>query len=648
MYSMIHMDSARRERRAASISRVSTKKTAMLGLGALGVVFGDIGTSPLYVMRTVFTIDDGAVALTESNIVGVVSCIIWTLILIVTLKYVLFVLRADNAGEGGILALATLVREHLSPGKRRTAAVGLLGVFGAALFFGDSVITPAISVLSAIEGLDIAFPHMPDVVLPVALTILTGLFVVQKSGTSRVGRVFGPIMAAWFLILACAGLPHVVANPGILLALSPTRAASFLLGHPAAAFVALGATVLAVTGAEALYADISHFGRRPIQMTWLILVLPSLILNYLGQGALLVDDHAAIANPFFLLVHASVTVPLVIMATFATLIASQAVISGAYSIARQASRLGHLPHLKVVHTSESAAGQIYLPAINALLFVAVASVVLIFQDSDRLSSAYGLAVTTDFVLTSFLLVTLTRVGWHWPVWVSAALGAGLAAIELPMFAANIAKIVTGGWLPLGIALVMFFVMTTWNRGERLVILARRDQEGTLHEFLEKLAKNPARRIPGTAIYPHSMVTTTPLSLKVNTMVNHTLHDHVVIVSLKTLPTPHVPLSERVCIDKLETPLPGVSHLTLNFGFMDDRNLEESLAAGQQALGLHSWKLDSAFFMLSHLTVRAIPDHSMPMWRKRVFVWLSRLSASPQWTVKLPHNRTAEISTTITI
>ena len=645
---MIHMDSARRERRAASISRVSTKKTAMLGLGALGVVFGDIGTSPLYVMRTVFTIDDGAVALTESNIVGVVSCIIWTLILIVTLKYVLFVLRADNAGEGGILALATLVREHLSPGKRRTAAVGLLGVFGAALFFGDSVITPAISVLSAIEGLDIAFPHMPDVVLPVALTILTGLFVVQKSGTSRVGRVFGPIMAAWFLILACAGLPHVVANPGILLALSPTRAASFLLGHPAAAFVALGATVLAVTGAEALYADISHFGRRPIQTTWLVLVLPSLILNYLGQGAILIDDDANIANPFFLLVPSTLTVPLVIMATLATLIASQAVISGAYSIARQASRLGNLPHLKVVHTSESAAGQIYLPAVNALLFVAVATVVLMFQDSDRLSSAYGLAVTTDFVLTSFLLVCLTRVGWHWPMWASVTLGAGLAAIELPMFAANIAKILTGGWLPLGIALAMFFVMTTWNRGEKLVILARRDQEGTLQEFLEKLARNPARRIPGTAIYPHSMVTTTPLSLKVNTMVNHTLHDHVVIVSLKTLPTPHVSPAERMCIDKLDTPLPGISHLTLNFGFMDDRDLEASLRAGQEALGLHSWKLDCAFFMLSHLKVRAVPNGSMPMWRKRVFIWLTRLSASPQWTVKLPDKRTAEISTTITV
>lgn len=631
-------------------SRVArpTKKTALLGLGALGVVFGDIGTSPLYVLRTVFTIGHGQVALTEENILGVISCIIWTLVSIVTLKYVTFVLRADNDGEGGILALATLVREHLTPGKRLSIAVALAGVFGAALFFGDSVITPAISVLSAIEGLDVAFPSMPDIVLPVSLAILTALFAVQRSGTSKVGRVFGPIMALWFLALAAAGLPHIVANPHVLVALLPSEAAHFMLGHPAAAFVALGATVLAVTGAEALYADISHFGRTPIQLTWAAIVLPSLVLNYLGQGALLIDDAANIANPFFLLVPRSMTVVLVAMATFATLIASQAVISGAYSIARQASRLGYLPHLKIVHTSESAAGQIYLPAVNGLLFCAVATVIIIFQDSDRLSSAYGLAVTTDFVLTSALLVLLTRIGWHWPVWATGILFVGLAALEWPMFAANLTKIFTGGWLPLGIALLMFFIMTTWNKGEYLVKRARMDQEGTLYEFLEALSKKPARRIPGTAIYPHSMMTTTPLSLKVNTAVNHTLHDHVIIVSLRTHHTPHVPPNERMCIDKIASPLPGVFHLTLNFGFMDNRDLEKALADGQAALGLQSWKLDSAFFMLSHLNVVAGPKSTMTIWRKRVFVWLTHVSASPTWTVKLPPSRTAEISTRIVI
>lgn len=649
------MGFARRVYRPARSSKLSAKKTAPLGLGALGVVFGDIGTSPLYVMRTVFTVGDGAVALTDRNIMGVVSCIIWLLFLIVTIKYVVFVLRADHDGEGGILALSTLVRQCLGPGHRLFKIVGVLGVFGAALFFGDSVITPAISVLSAIEGLEVAFPEIPDVVLPVALAILTGLFAIQKSGTSKVGRVFGPVMALWFLCLALAGLPHILKNPSVLMALSPTCAGAFLIEHPGTAFVTMGAIVLAVTGAEALYADVSHFGRQPIQFTWLLIVLPSLILNYLGQGALLIADDAHLANPFFHLVPSGFTMPLVVMATFATLIASQAVISGAYSIARQASRLGYLPHLKIVHTSESAAGQIYLPAVNMLLYCAVAVVVLVFQDSDRLSGAYGLAVTTDLVITSFLLVTLTRVGWKWPMWATAVLFGALAAIEWPMFAANLPKIATGGWLPLGVALTMFFVMRTWSLGEVLVTRTRREHEGTFSEFLEKLAKNPVRRIPGTAIYPHSMLTTTPLPLKVNTMVNHVLHDHVVIVSLKSVPIPHVPIDQQMTVEKFNSPISGVSHVTLKFGFMDRRDLEEALAAGQKRLGLQSWKLDCAYFMLSHIKLKAgdagpiesgLP--TMALWRKRVFVWLSRVGASPQWTVGLPVARTAEISSTIAI
>ncbi|WP_243410075.1 potassium transporter Kup [Ancrocorticia populi] len=621
------------------------KRTAVLGVGALGVVFGDIGTSPLYVMRTVFTVGGGAVALTDRNILSVVSCIIWLLLLIVTVKYVVFVLRADHDGEGGILALSTLVCGMLKPG-RLLKLMGLLGVFGAALFFGDSVITPAISVLSAIEGLEVAFPDMPNVVLPVALAILTALFAIQKSGTSKVGRVFGPLMVVWFIGLALAGLPHVIQNPSVLMALSPTVAVQFLILHPAAAFVMMGAIVLAVTGTEALYADVSHFGRTPIQLTWIGVVLPCLILNYLGQGALLIEDESHLANPFFHLVPSSLTIPLVIMATIATLIASQAVISGAYSIARQASRLGYLPHLRIVHTSESAAGQIYLPAVNMLLYGAVAVVVLVFQDSDRLSGAYGLAVTTDFVITSLLLVVLTRVGWKWPAWATAGLAVGLATIEWPMFAANLSKISTGGWLPLGVALTMMFMMITWNRGERLVTRARKDQEGTLKEFLDNVAKHPVRRIPGTAIYPHSMISTTPRSLKLNTMINHSLHDHVVIVSLKTMPVPRVPLNERMTIDRFESPISGVSHVTLRFGFMDTRDVEETLAAGQKQLGLRSWNLDCAYFMLSHLKVTA--TKSGCHWWKHGFVLLSRMSASPQWTVSLPASRTAEISSTVTI
>ena len=614
--------------------------SAGLGLAALGVVFGDIGTSPLYVLRTVFTLDGGAVHLDEDDITGVISCIIWVLVLIVTIKYVCFVLRADNEGEGGILALATRVRRSLRPG-RIASAVALLGVFGAALFFGDSVITPAISVLSAVEGLEVTFPDMTEYVVPAALAILSALFLAQRKGTSKMGRVFGPIMLAWFGILACMGIPHLVA-------LSPVETVSFISRHPGTTFVALGAIVLAVTGAEALYADIAHFGRRAIQGTWLAVVLPSLTLCYLGQGALLIDRPQALSNPFFMLVPSSLTVPLVFMATLATLIASQAVISGAYSIARQASHLGYLPHMKVKHTSATESGQIYLPAVNLLLFVSVASIILIFQDSERLSAAYGLAVTTDFLLTTSLLLLLTRAGWRWPGWATGLAAAVLLAVELPLFAANVTKIATGGWLPLSIATFMLVVMTTWRRGEELVTHSRRAGEGSLSEYLQGLAASAIRRIPGTAIYPHSMLTTTPLALRKNTEINRVLHDNVVIVSIKTLPTPHVPRSKRVILDEIASPVRGVTHMTVRYGFMDERDLTETIRHGQRTLKL-SWRLDDeVFFMLSHIHIMEGSKRSMWKWRKKLFIGLSRVSASPSWVNKLPKDRTAEISMRVLI
>lgn len=624
------------------------KRNFALGLAALGVVFGDIGTSPLYVLRTVFTLGGGHLELNRAEVTGVISSIIWTLVLIVTVKYVFIVLRADNDGEGGILALSTKVRECRNKPGKLTALIAGLGAFGAALFFGDSVITPAISVLSAIEGLEVSFPEMSRVVVPMALTILTALFYVQKRGTSRMGRVFGPIMLAWFLVIALMGLPHVIADPQILLALSPHEAFSFIVRHPRTTFIALGAIVLSVTGAEALYADIAHFGRRPIQGTWLAIVLPALTINYLGQGALLIAHPEAVENPFFMLVDDELTIALVVMATLATLIASQAVISGAYSIARQASHLGYLPHMRVKHTSETESGQIYIGAINWLLYAVVALVVVVFQDSERLSAAYGLAVTTDFVITTTLLLMLTRVGWHWHMGFTVLLGIVFGTIELTLFAANVEKIATGGWLPLTIAIVMFVVMKTWHLGEYLVTQQRRESEGTLQEFLAELAKNPARRIPGTVIYPHSMITTTPNALKVNTAVNRVLHDHIVIVSLKTLRTPHVPVEERVRLDKVESPITGICHLTINFGFMDERDLTETLAYGQQKLGLHTWKLDSAAFMMSHLVIEEGEHRSMCRWRKKIFIGLSRVSASPAWVRKLPRDRTIEVSTRLAI
>lgn len=622
--------------------------TPVLGLAALGVVFGDIGTSPLYVMRTVFTLGDGAIALTNEDIVGVVSCIIWILLIIVTFKYVGFVLRADHDGVGGILALSTLVRRFLKPNTRSTAAVAALGAFGAALFFGDSVITPAISVMSSVEGLKVAFPTMPNIVVPVSLVILAALFYIQRIGTAGIGRVFGPVMLAWFLALAAMGIPHVVSHPGILLALSPIEAMEFVSGHPGTAFIALGAIVLAVSGAEALYADVSHFGRQPIQATWIVVVLPALILNYLGQGALLIVNPEALANPFFMLVTSGLTVPLVVLATLATLIASQAVISGAYSNARQATRLGYLPHMKMVHTSPSASGQIYVPAVNGLLFCAVALVVVVFGGSEHLSAAYGLAISMDFVITSTLMLILTRTGWKWPLWKSALFWVGLSLVEWPILAANITKLVTGGWLPLSIALVMFFVMRTWHRGEQLVWKARTEREGSLVDFLADLEKHPVRRIPGTAIYPHSMISTTPVSLKLNTEINRTLHDHVVIVSIKSLPTPYAPKCDRVSFDKLDTTIPGIIHVTIKYGFMDRRNLETALLESKDDLGWRTWNLDKAWFMLSHLNVLNGPEPSMMWFRKRVFIWLTRVSASPPWTMLLPCARTTEISTRLTI
>ena len=615
--------------------------TAVLGLSALGVVFGDIGTSPLYVLKAVFSIVD----LTDENVMGAISSIFWCLLIIVSFKYVTLVLRADNHGEGGILALSTLIKKFIPTPSRLATLATILGVFGAALFFGDSVITPAISVLSAVEGLEVAFENMPNIVVPVALVILTALFAVQRHGTHSVGRIFGPLMALWFVLLAALGLPHILAHPEILGALSPHHAFIFVAAHPVLSFLAMGAMVLALTGAEALYADIAHFGRQPIQAAWFALVLPALTVNYLGQGALLITKPEALENPFFFLTPSWGTVPLVVMATIATLIASQAVISGAFSIARQAGRLGYLPHLRVMHTSAKESGQIYMPAVNWLLYVAVAIVVVVFQNSEKLSSAYGLAVTTDFLITTTMLLLLTHYGWKWRTWATLALGVGLLALEIPLWAANVTKIVSGGWLPLGIALTLAAIMATWHKGEVVVAHERLDLEENLTDFLERLQKNPPRRIPGTAIYPHSLFSTTPRPLKLNTDINHTLHDHVIIFSMKTLPTPHVPDDKRVTLRTPANAFPGFKHLEIRYGFMDFRDPIGAMTAARDKLGVN---LDQAQFMLSHLEIVEGLEHTMWRPQKKLFMWLSKLSASPMWISKLPVGRTVEFVSRVEI
>ncbi|WP_018341087.1 potassium transporter Kup [Corynebacterium caspium] len=620
-----------------------------LGIAALGVVFGDIGTSPLYVLRAVFTVHNGAVALNEANIYGVVSLLTWLLVLIVATKYVSLVLRADNNGEGGIIAMSTLLRSAVVHRPKPAILLTYVGMLGAALFFGDCVITPAISVLSAIEGSFVAFPDLPrGVLVPAALSILVALFTAQRYGTSKVGRVFGPLMALWFALLAAIGIPHILTTPAILAALSPHYAALFLIHNPVVGVIALGAVILAVTGAEALYADIAHFGRKPISAVWFMAVMPALITNYLGQGASLLNNPANLKDPFFTLVPANFTLVLTIIATIATVIASQAVIAGAYSVARQASRLGFLPHLTVRHTSAQESGQIYLPAINTLLLLAVSVVVIIFQDSEKLSSAYGLAVSMDFLLTTCMLIAVTAIVWRWKPIFTAIMALAFLVIEIPLFLANCTKILTGGWLPLLIAAVLMVIMSTWYRGEELVTAKRLKNEGQLSDFISSLEKRPPRRIPGTLIYPHSMVSTPPFALKANVAINRCLHDHVVVLSIKTAAAAHVAPAQRFKMQRLSNTISGIVHLTITYGFMDDRHINEDIKYAQKQFGLESWKLSEALWILSHVDVRSSEKPTMSRIRTKLFVGIALVSVSPAWQRFIPRSRKLEMSRTIAI
>ncbi|HEX3590157.1 MAG TPA: KUP/HAK/KT family potassium transporter, partial [Pseudonocardiaceae bacterium] len=473
------MTSVRNDQRPATRPHHHGGSTLGLSLGALGVVFGDIGTSPLYALQTVFSLDHGAVRPVPADVYGVISLVFWTILLIVSVKYVLFVMRADNDGEGGIMALAALIRRLLAGRTRLVATAVLLGVIGASLFFGDSVITPAISVLSAVEGLDVISPGVHDAILPVGAAILIVLFVVQRFGTHLVGRFFGPVMLLWFVVIAVLGIPSIVHDPGVLRSLSPTYAVAFVAGHPFRAFIAMGAVVLSITGAEALYADMGHFGRPPIRRAWFFLVFPALTLNYLGQGALILRQPDAVDNPFYRQVPGWGQIPMVVLATVATVIASQSVISGAFSVARQATRLGFLPHLTVKHTSQEEGGQIYVPAVNWLLMAGVLLLMFAFRSSAALATAYGLAVTGTFLLTTALFLVLAGGAWHWPVWRLVVIAVVIGGLELTFLGANLTKVVHGGWLPLLIALCVVVVMTTWQRGRRIVTERRESLEGEL-------------------------------------------------------------------------------------------------------------------------------------------------------------------------
>jgi KUP system potassium uptake protein len=618
-----------------------------LALGALGVVFGDIGTSPLYALQTVFSIDHNMVKTTPGDVYGVISLVFWSITLIVSVKYVVFILRADNDGEGGVMALAALARTAVRPGGKRFGLVMLLGVLGASLFYGDSVITPAISVMSAIEGLSVTTPQLSHLVVPLGGAIIAVLFGVQRFGTHFVGRFFGPVMVVWFGVLALLGAGQVVRDPAIIRGLSPHYAVLFVFDHPVIAFVAMGAVVLSITGAEALYADMGHFGRSPIRRAWFIVVFPALTLNYLGQGALILEQPDAAVSPFFRLAPGWFAIPLVVLATLATVIASQAVISGAYSVSRQAERLGYLPRLTVRHTSVEERGQIYVPAVNWTLFVGVMLLLVVFRSSERLATAYGLAVTGTFLITTTLFLIFAEAAWGWGRGRLALLGVPLAVLELTYFGANLTKVVHGGWLPLLIAIIVATVMLTWQRGRTLITDRRIEMEGPLEPFIDWLHGDPVTRVPGTAVFLHPSKTSTPLALRENATFNHVIHENVLIVSTTSEHTPYVSDEERVELDHLGDPYDAITHLTLRFGFQEDQDVPAALSLARD-LGIYDVDPDTAYYFLSRIIVQRGSGREMPIWRKRLFLGLAHNAASPTEYFCLPEDRTVAMGAAVVL
>jgi KUP system potassium uptake protein len=610
-------------------------------VGALGVVFGDIGTSPIYTVQTIFNPDDPhPVPMTTDNIFGVVSLLFWSVMIIVTLTYVTLVMRADNDGEGGIMALIALVRRWGARSGRTAVVLATLGVFGAALFAGDSMITPAISVLSAVEGLKVVDPGLQAWVVPITAVIIVALFAVQRHGTGVVGSLFGPVMIGWFVAIGACGVNGIVDHPRILAALSPVYAVKFLVGNFGTAFFSLAGVVLAVTGAEALYADMGHFGRKAITRAWLFVVLPALALNYLGQGALLITDKATLSAPFFLLTPEWGRVPMVLLATAATVIASQAVITGAFSLASQAVQLGYLPRLRVVHTSPSAYGQVYMPWINGMLMVAVLILVFAFRSSASLAYAYGMAVTGTITITTILYLYIARMRWRAPLWLIVIGGGALLCVDLLFLGANLTKLVHGAWLPLLIAVTIFIIMTTWQRGSAIVTNKRETEEGPLQGFVDQLSRRrELLRVPGTAVFLSRGNKTAPLALRANVKHNHVLHDHVVIVTIDTLSIPRVEDSGRIEIDALGDAHDGIIHVTARFGYMETPDVPHVLRLLDPARTEGLIAIDDASYFLSKIELTKGAEPTMPPWRRNLFIATSRLSSDGAEFFGLPQDRT---------
>ena len=623
----------------------------VLALGALGIVFGDIGTSPLYTQQFIFTAHKNAAHPDVAGVYGIASLIFWTLMIEVSIKYAGFIMRAHNRGDGGIMALTALVQRRKIG---RTALLVTLGIFGAGLFFGDGMITPAISVTSAIGGLNVVSPSLSHLVVPLSLGILIGLFAVQRFGTGAVGWLFGPVILVFFVAIAVLGLRQIVPHPGVLQGLSPVWGARFMIDHGVDAWLTLGGVVLCCTGAEALYADRGHFGASPIRMTWFLIVFPAVMLSYLGQAAFILSHPASVAspsfNPFFQMVPHSMLVPMVVLATAATIIASQAALTGSFSVAKQAVQLGFLPRLKIVHTS-NLEGQIYVPLINWFLCAGVAALVLVFRSSNKLGDIYGVAVTGTFILNTVLFLAVARSLWHTPKWQLAILGSLFLTVEIAFFSSNLAKVDHGAWLPLAVGLAIAMVMMTWRKGRDIVTRNRTEQEGSLGDFLEGLcnSRTPIVRLPGTAIFLNPGKVTTPLALRAQVEHNHAFHEKVVIVSLDPVSIPRVEKSDRFVCEKLGKGLFKVAHLTIRVGYRDSWNVPQALAqARKQGLLDRNLDLEHASYFVSRMTITPTDAPGMSRGRKALFVTMARNATSPIDHFGLPSARTVMTGSQVAI
>jgi len=620
-------------------TRQSRLQVLPVSLAAMGVVFGDIGTSPLYTMKEVFN-GPHAVPVTPDNVLGILSLVFWALTIVVSLKYVVYIMRADNRGEGGIMALTSLaMRTNKSP--RLGSLMAMLGLFGAALFYGDGMITPAISVLSAVEGLEIATPAFRPYVLPISLVVLTGLFVIQSKGTARVGAVFGPVMLFWFTTLGVLGASNVVRHPDVLWAINPAYALAFFADNHWLGFLALGAVVLAITGGEALYADMGHFGRRPIKVAWFGFVFPALYLNYLGQGALIIDDPSAVKNPFYLLVPEPLLIPMVGLSTLATIIASQAVISGAFSLTKQAVQLGYSPRIHVVHTSDKEVGQIYVPNVNWMLLGAVIALVLGFRSSSALASAYGIAVTLTMMIDTVLAFFVVRALWHWGWARAVGFVALFFTVDFAFFSANSVKVLDGGWFPLAMGLAVYTLLMTWKKGREALAERMRQDTMPLEMFICSMFHDPPLRVPGTGVFMTTAPDGVPRALLHNLLHNKVLHARVVLVNVITEDIPYVADVDRVKVEELDF---GFYRVFVRYGFKDDPDIPAALALCESQ-GLPFELMESSFF-LGRETLIPRTGSSMARWRERLFIVMFRNAHSAADFFCIPANRVVEFGTQI--